>query len=294
MKRENLILEISMGDLKINSVADKGFYENFNMSPELHAHSYYEILFSVEGGFLLSLADGTCVEIQKENFCLIPPGVYHGTRGAQEDARKLALRFRYAKDSERRREESLFDLFHGTMEACGEVILFSEDRQMADCMELLREELSSPGRASKEYVEAVLSRLYLLLLRRLCDRFGQTKAEKQSKEGDEREQRRLWSEEYFQEYYAQPITEAHMAEKMNLSRRQVSRVLREIYGKSFRQLLIEERLHRAAQLLLTTDQAIEEIAATVGYTSLSGFYSAFRRAFGMSAGQYRREFPKNN
>jgi AraC-like DNA-binding protein len=159
-------------------------------------------------------------------------------------------------------------------------------------MEFLRDEIRAPGIGTKEYIESVLSRLYLLLMRKLCERDERSDEKSQIKNGDEQEKRRLQSEEYFQEYYMQSITEDHMAERMCLSRRQLSRVLREIYGKSFRQLLIEERLNRAAQLLLTTDQSVEAIALAVGYTSLSGFYSAFRQSFGISAGQYRKEFPK--
>jgi AraC-like DNA-binding protein len=64
--------------------------------------------------------------------------------------------------------------------------------------------------------------------------------------------------------------------------------MRRIYGKSFRQVLTEERLNRAAQMLLSSDRSVEAIAAEVGYTSLSGFYSAFRAFFGTTAGQYRK------
>ena len=111
MTRENLILENSIGDLKINSIADRGFCEAFVMSPELHSHSYYEVLLALDGDFFLNLADGKRMKIRRGNFCLISPGLYHGTCALEEDSRKLALRFRYAKDAEKRVEESLIVLY---------------------------------------------------------------------------------------------------------------------------------------------------------------------------------------
>ncbi|MBR2353495.1 MAG: helix-turn-helix domain-containing protein [Clostridia bacterium] len=292
MESGYLIFENSIGDLRISSIADQGFYKHYAMSPELHTHSYYEILFSLEGGFFLNLSDGMGREIPVGSFCLIPPGMYHGTRAGGTASQKLALRFRYTKDTEGREGESLYERFHRVLKEERQTVLFFEDAEIVRCMELLRDEIGSPGIGAKEYIESVLSRLYLLLMRKLCERDGQSDEKSQVKGGDEQEKRRLQSEEYFQQYYTQPITEDHMAERMCLSRRQLSRVLREIYGKSFRQLLIEERLNRAAQLLLTTDQSVEEIAFAVGYTSLSGFYTAFRQSFGISAGRYRKEFLK--
>ena len=76
---------------------------------------------------------------------------------------------------------------------------------------------------------------------------------------------------------------------MHISKRQLSRVLRQLYGTSFRKLLIDVRMSRAVQLLDTTELPAEEIAAQVGYHSVSGFYDAFRKKYGMPVGSYRKE-----
>ena len=100
--------------------------------------------------------------------------------------------------------------------------------------------------------------------------------------------RRLQLEEYLGENFRNPITEEALAHHMHLSKRQISRVLMEFYGKSFRKLLVEMRLQEAARLLRQTSLPIEEIAAQVGYTSVSGFYTAFRKTHGTTAGNYRK------
>ena len=291
MDKDVLILENSMGDLKISSVADLGFFKAFQMSPELHAHSYYEILLALEGGLYLALSDGEGRTLGIGDLCLIPPGVYHGTCPLEESSKKLALRFRYERESGN--DEALYRRFCGTLSACKDVIHLPDERGMVGLIDQLREEILEPGSATKEYTETLLNQFYLLLMRRLDARQGLDTETGREKAEDDREERRIWIEDYFQEFYGESITEEHMAEKMNLSKRQVSRVLSEIYGKSFRQLLIECRLNRAAQLLLSTEKSVEEIAFEVGYTSLSGFYSAFRQGFGVSAGKYRKNIAKH-
>ncbi len=289
---EYMMFENSIGDLHLCSVPDRGFYQSFGMSPELHAHSYYEILFSTQGGFFVDLSDGTVIDVSMGDLCLIPPGQYHGTRAVSEDTKKLALRFHYVKGTDSRGKESVWELFHRAMSACDRAILITQSGDMRDLLALLQREILSHGPVAREYTQALLSQFYILLLRR-WQKFCESCVEDEKPDAwREREQRRLLVEEYFQEFYAHPITEEHLAERMNLSKRQVSRVLREIYGKSFRQLLIDERLNRAVQLLMSSEQTVDEIAASVGYTSVSGFYSAFRQRFGVSAGRYRRDILK--
>ena len=81
-----------------------------------------------------------------------------------------------------------------------------------------------------------------------------------------------------------------MAREIGLSKRQLSRVLRQIYNMSFREKLVDTRLHHAAKLLTRTDIPIEKIGYMIGYNTPSGFYTAFKKRFGVSGGEYRCEF----
>ena len=100
--------------------------------------------------------------------------------------------------------------------------------------------------------------------------------------------RRLVIEEFFHLRHMDPVTEEDLAGALHISKRQLSRVLQQLYGSSFRKLLIDTRLSRAVQLLTTTELNAEEIASRVGYSSVSGFYDAFRKRYGISAGGYKQ------
>lgn len=62
----------------------------------------------------------------------------------------------------------------------------------------------------------------------------------------------------------------------------LSGLIRRETGKTFTQLLQDQRMQRAEVLLERTTLSVEEVAAAVGYSSTSNFYRAYRARFGRS------------
>ena len=79
-----------------------------------------------------------------------------------------------------------------------------------------------------------------------------------------------------------------LARRLGLGTRQTERLLRERYGKTFRQKRAEARLSAAEILLSRTRRSVSSIAEELGYASAEHFAAAFRRHSGMSATAYRR------
>jgi len=52
-------------------------------------------------------------------------------------------------------------------------------------------------------------------------------------------------------------------------------------------------MRRASQLLETTQLSVQLIAEQVGYTQLSSFSNRYRKKYGFSPQQYRRNTKKN-
>lgn len=59
-------------------------------------------------------------------------------------------------------------------------------------------------------------------------------------------------------------------------------------GKNFSHAAAAVKMQAAAELLARTDDPIETIAYTLGYTSPSGLYKQFERIYGMPPGSYRK------
>lgn len=80
-----------------------------------------------------------------------------------------------------------------------------------------------------------------------------------------------------------------IAQMINCTSRHLSRIFRELVGKSFREKRMEIRLARARELLATSNSKVVDVAMESGYKSLSLFNLMFSRRFGTSPGKWRQQ-----
>ena len=69
----------------------------------------------------------------------------------------------------------------------------------------------------------------------------------------------------------------------------LSTLLSQEIGKTFSEILREQRMERAAILLRATDLPISEIAALLGYSNASNFYKAFQKQYHLSPREYSEQ-----
>lgn len=82
---------------------------------------------------------------------------------------------------------------------------------------------------------------------------------------------------------------AGLATELGLSTHQLSELLNQQLGKSFARYLREWRVTAAQQMLLAEPAAsVLSVGLSVGFTSQSTFYEAFREICGTTPGQYRK------
>ena len=84
-----------------------------------------------------------------------------------------------------------------------------------------------------------------------------------------------------------------LADLMFLSAPYLSKIIHESFGKSFKELLIEERLKRAYELAEKTDITIGDIIGSVGYENESYFHREFKNKYGKSPLAVRRKREEN-
>ncbi|MCM3781362.1 AraC family transcriptional regulator [Neobacillus mesonae] len=94
-------------------------------------------------------------------------------------------------------------------------------------------------------------------------------------------------EEKLQVLVSSDGTIAQIAEELNMSRSQCTKIFQRIYGVSPRKYLTQLKLNRAKEMLVCTNRTVEDIAAGLGFHSVSHFSRQFRRGTGMSPNQFR-------
>lgn len=91
----------------------------------------------------------------------------------------------------------------------------------------------------------------------------------------------------------QPIELADAAARADLSAFHFLRLFSKVLGVTPHQYLVRSRLRHAARLLTEPDRPITDIALDVGFSDLSNFVRTFRRAAGLSPGNFRQAAREN-
>ena len=80
-----------------------------------------------------------------------------------------------------------------------------------------------------------------------------------------------------------------LSEKINLPKYSICKIVKEKTGKTFVELLQQERLNNALKLIESTDMSIYDIVIEVGYESQTHFYKLFKQKYGITPSQYRNK-----
>ncbi|GGG13983.1 helix-turn-helix domain-containing protein [Paenibacillus aceti] len=99
--------------------------------------------------------------------------------------------------------------------------------------------------------------------------------------------------QYIHEHYDQDISLQHCADRMEMNTFQVSRLFKKHTGQNFVDYVIQYRIEQAKSMLMDTDMRIQDIADKLRYNSVQSFIRTFKKTTGMTPGQYRKQFNKD-
>ncbi len=283
---EPVMLKIKVSDVEFNTITYRDFPDEFHFTPELHSHGYVEVLTAINGVFQIDFLNSPSVEMTPNMVCVIPSNCHHSTKALSPDAAKLAIRFSYHQTKPKAEYVPVYEQVDRMFEQTIRPVVMEADIMTA-VMKSLRIELGTDEFASDISTYVLLQQFYIHLLRSMMPEVEKQKTEVLFQEDDNRRYYRI--EQFLSERYAEQITADDLAETLGLSKRQLDRAMKELFNSSFRQELIKTRLSKAAKLLAKTDVPIEQIAEMVGYTSVTGFYIAFKKTFGVASSEYRKQ-----
>ncbi len=93
--------------------------------------------------------------------------------------------------------------------------------------------------------------------------------------------------EHIKYNYQNGINVSDIAEHIGISRAYLNHAFQQELGVSIQKFLIDFRMHKAANLLVSTTAAIKQISQAVGYEDQLAFSKAFKKKFEMSPKNYR-------
>jgi len=152
---------------------------------------------------------------------------------------------------------------------------FDDDSSISSLLEMMITEYAD----KKEDTQAILKPLVLALFMLVARQYAISNKEP--------EKARLSDQivQYMGEH-TDIVTLKDIAAHFSYHPNYISTLLHKELGKSFSEILLEQRMERAAALLKETTLTIEEIALMLGYSNSSNFHKAFRGYYGTSPREY--------
>ena len=249
----------------------------------VHTHFTYEIFFVTDGKMQL-ITEGRAVEFSQE-IVIVPPGIKHYSINRNCESYCL-----------------LFEIEGGT----------AEEESRSD--ELLRRISKGIFRLSITEEEG----FYISAFDRACDEDGAYSSDERyhlaallfgsivSRILPYSSERKIASngarayvseiDEFINNNMSNKICVSDVAEHINLSVRQLSRVVRRDYGCTVSELILRKKLSVAELLLVNTDLKVSEISKRVNVGADNYFFSLFYARYGMTPLKYRalRRSEENN
>ena len=237
-----------------------------------HCNADFEVHILLSGSCEIEIGNQE-ISLTSANAVLIPPGVYHSLHHLSDNFEWFCFGF-----SSPRQEFSEFLL--AQLPSATSFKLPPEAMTMCNLILL---ELDSTQTFRKDSLCALFTQLLVMIFRSVNLDFPQQVTSLSSTTW-----RTAIIDDFFSLTYGSFGTIDELATKLNLSRRQLNRVLSQKYGMGFREKMFQTRMEYAKNLLRTTDHNVAVIGVMVGYSNESSFYKAFQSYHHMTPCQYRQ------
>ena len=242
----------------------------------LHYHNKnsFEIHY-IKDGSGMAILDDKSIEISKGSFFTTGPFIIHGQiPNKNEIIEKYSLHF-YVDDQNTK--NYLSDLIKNPY-LSGKI-----STEFEDLITKIETEFTNKQFGYQTVIAESLKMMLILLVRS----FINTKTPTNNNKNTQLNDILLEIEAAFSNDF-KTITLKDLADKLFISERKLQRILMDNYNKNFNTMKVEARMYYAENQLLHTNNQISEISDEVGYSSCEHFSYTFKKFFGVTPIQYRK------
>ena len=279
--RSTKTLSFGVNNIGLNAVFEKKAVSDTDKSREqgyhsIHSHVNYEVFFIIDG-YAEVITESEKTEYT-DTILIIPPRLRHFTN---MHGKVFAFFISFSKQNG---EKELSVIEEKINNSSINSIPFTNDLTFLAQSLIFR--LNSESEYSeqrvKSYLELVFSDIFEYL--KIFDH------ESISEENSDPYFSLI--ERFINDHYCDNYGIYELSEKLHLSVRQTSRIVKRLYGEAFTSVIRNKRLSVASVLLTNTDKSVSDIASELGYANQSVFFTSFKNKFSIPPLQYRKKHKK--
>lgn len=238
----------------------------------LHNHARFELHAVASGSVLLQIEDQPIFTLEEGNCCAIAPHVYHFRKIDRSDTKCFVMFISCPNGAPLQLQNASYVRLH----CAPELIRY---------FGALENEFSTRRIGSENYIQSLCAMLLITVLRELAELPKNLPLPAHASYRN----REDLMDNYFALHYGYDISAQDLADRINVTTRQLARIMQQRYGCTFRQHLLNIRLYHARRYLATTDSPIWQIAVACGFSNQGAFATAFHKHVGCSPSQYRQQ-----
>lgn len=262
------------------------FHPRYAEFPE-HGHNFVEMMIALSGNITHRIA-ARPITLERGDILLMNKHVRHSVDRAGESdlGVNIIMTDSFVNSLSPELGNTVFEDFlkeNARPLGSGMILHFSTrgKKQAENLIENIILELSEPTPST-----AILSRTLALLFSYLAVNRGMlTEA---SAPETQRSRRKAEIMSYIKTNYGNARLD-ELGKLLFLSVPYLSALITDYFGKSFKELLLEERLRRADELIRKTDIPVSEVIRNVGYENYSYFHKEYKARFGQTPLERRKK-----
>ena len=279
-------IHIDIADAHFTLLADQGIDKLGNGQKKdslpLHFHSYYEIFYIREGNLEINFEQNS-IDLKKDNLIVLSPKIVHSTKLKSEHSSRFCISI-FIEKNLIKTEHSLYNALIGMLSK--EYIYVENAISVYESIRRIADNIACEN-------HFLLSFYFHQFILGLMDITGyQRSTTPEELLLDSSVSRTYKIQRIISSYYMEDISLEFIAACLHLSTRQLNRIVQDFYGCTYREIIARTKIKAAADLLITSNMPISEISVKVGYHSLRGFYSAFKKYYNCLPTKYRKTLAK--
>ena len=241
----------------------------------IHAHPYHSLTFLFDCDDYFTYINGYKLQIRKHHLYYYPPNTLHPATNHISGSRSgITLKFRVRDETFSEKLGNIpFFVF------CNEEIQFLV-REFCQYAEKEPSDKSILNAQAVGLIDRIFSKCDIKYIER--------------NDFTESDDTFIPLIKYMYDHINEDFTLSKLAEKVYLHPTYFSRKFKAIYNITPMNYLFSAKLFRSLDELAFTNKSISAIAESIGFEHTSSFCSAFRRAYGLSPGEYRELSGKMN